>query len=240
MKKIVLLLTATFDVGDVVFIERRDPSQRARDYRMALQRWTGVDSLDRIIFCENSGANLSQFAKGTPGRARLQLLSYKEPAFPPELGKGYGELSTIRYVLNNVSDLCDDTWILKVTGRYFVTGIKSLLSQLQASQADVICELQRGLTFADTRVFCATTKFLREYLCPLIDQANDSQNVFIEHLLARATHKALSQGGSWEMPAYPLDVRGISGTFGNSYSHGMVRRTVRYFRHSVKKALIQQ
>jgi hypothetical protein len=242
MRHPILLLTGTIDVRDVAFIERCEPAERQRDYEAALARWLAEPFVSRIIFCENSGFDLRRFSLPSDRyhtHPSLELLSYNEPPFPGTLGKGYGELSTLRYVLENANSLEPDSFIIKVTGRYHVRNARKFYDFARnRPDVDVICDLSRRLTFADARIFGACCRFLRDYFCPLIDQVNDSEGVYLEHVLARAVHRGIAEGVRWELPPCAPDIVGVSGTSGTWYARTPARRLVRELALRAKRRLL--
>ena len=244
MRDPILLLTGTIDVRDVAFVKRRDPAERQRDYETALARWLAEPFVNRVIFCENSGFDLRRFSlpgDGYQAHKSLELFSYREPSFPGVLGKGYGELSILRYVLQHANSLEPDSFIIKVTGRYHVRNARKYYNFARnRPDVDVICDLSRRLTFADTRIFGACARFLRDYFCPLIDQVNDAEGVFLEHVLARAVHRGIAEGIRWELPPCAPDIVGISGTFGTWETRTLGWRLVRELKLRAKRHLLAQ
>jgi len=235
---IVVLLTATVDVGDVVLIERRNRELRIRDYQAALARWCTASGVTKVVMGENSGFDLEQLIPAQK-TVDLELISYKEAPFLPELGKGFGELSTIRHVLKHSRSIRSESFILKVTGRYFVENISAVVQHLSESPPlATMCDFSRNLTFCDSRVFGGSVEFLQGFLCPLIGIANDSAGVYIEHCLARAGHSAIAAGLRWGPPPCWLDIRGISGTGNYTYSASLARRLYRQFRLKLKRHLL--
>lgn len=215
MRNVVLLLTATINVRDVILIERRDPQLRVRDYTSALEKWLANPAVKEIVFCENSGSALDPFRQLVvpPGKT-LELLSCDQEPYPKELGKGYGELTTITYALNHSRLLSSNPVVFKVTGRYYVSNASRMVEYLQRASVDIVCDLHRHLSFADTSVLAGTVDFLRRHLCPRQGMVNDSRGVYLEHVFAGAVYSALASGLTWRpLPCTPL-LLGMSGTSG--------------------------
>jgi hypothetical protein len=126
--------------------------------------------------------------------------------------------------------------VVKMTGRYFVPNLTPLIRMMKTDHYSIICDLRNNLIEADSRVFAADQSFFRDELLPLQPLANDNAGCYFEHLLARATHRALGQGKVWGlMPMVPR-VDGIGGstdcahhvTFSKRLRHQLKRRLVRY------------
>ena len=241
---IVLLLTATVDVRGVPFMKRVDPQVRLKDYERALKRWLSNPHSPELIFCENSGHDLSsleQICKDqNPYKRKVELFSFDDNNYQRSLGKGYGEIRTIAYALDHSKLIKPDTMILKVTGRYYIANIKAMKRGIQKStKAEIYCNLQNNLTWADARIFCASVLFLRKYFLPLQETADDTHGVYIEHVLCRAAHHCMAQGLRWELLPCYIDIRGISGTGGVAYGSSVFSRIRRFILYHIKKFILK-
>lgn len=218
----VLLLTATIDARGIAFLERRDANLRLEDYKRALTAWLTNRDTPPLVFAENSGyplAELQRIATETnKHNHRIEFLSFDDNSFPRTLGKGFGELRIIRRALDQSALIGPDTLIVKVTGRYYVENIGSLGAKAKsASDIDVFCDLRGDLTWADTRVFCARTSFLRDFFLPMEAAVDDSAGITLEHVMGRSVHAAMSRGRRWAMLPRAPRIRGISATSGIEY-----------------------
>ena len=114
---------------------------------------------------------------------------------------------------------------LKVTGRYFVANASALLEFIQTRpDADVICDMRRNLTWADSRAFGGNRAFLETFLCPMLDQLNDSADSTFEHVLARAAHFAMAHCGLWIPAPFPIKIQGTSGSRGHVWQVSLSER----------------
>ena len=240
---VVILLTATVEVHGVAYMARQDPKVRLNDYKQALRLWLKTSGSFPLIFCENSGYNLSeieQIAQNcNPYNKKVEFLSFNDNDYPRGLGKGYGEIRTIGYALNYSQLLRPDTLVIKVTGRHYVQNIGCIVNGLRKMpKSEVYCDMRGNLTWADSRVFCSTIPFIRNLLIPMQETCNDTAGITIEHVLARAAHQCLIQGQSWAMlPCFP-DIRGVSGTSGVVYPSSFLNRLKRSFFYRLKAAVL--
>src|SRR5215475_13599683 len=116
----ILLLSATIYPRSTIFVQRSNPIARLTDYQIALRHWLAEPSIDTIIFCENSGADLDPL-RLTASRENalgktVEFISYTAPEADGTHGKGYGELGILSHVLSH--RILSGEHILKVTGRY--------------------------------------------------------------------------------------------------------------------------
>ena len=213
-KNIVVLLTACINPGETCLVERKNPAQRLADYKKALLFWLKCQSLQNIVFCENSGADLAELRElvrtnNTYGKTIEFLSFYGQPPLP-SLGKGYGEMRIISYALEHSTAVRDADFVLKVTGRLIINNVQKIIDGAsRITDVHVLCDLSHSLSFADSRVFLATPSFLSGYLVPFLDLINDSAGIYFEHVLARAAHRAMADGLSWTIFPCARDFYGM-------------------------------
>jgi hypothetical protein len=238
----VVLLTACINPGQVAFLARRDPAIRLEDYRQSLRRWLADPRVPSLVLCDNSAYDLADLRETCQRHNRygkdVELISYNGQDFPPHLGKGYGELGIIEHALSDSRLVQGAGLVLKVTGRHYLANVGSILRRLEHIDADVICDLRQTLTFADSRVFCASVAFLADYLVPLRSRVNDSQNVTLEHVLARSIHRAMAEGRRWSMFPRSPDLRGINATADAAIPASLPRRVGREVFREIKTRVL--
>ena len=225
----VLLLTATIDTGSTPRVARSDPETRLKDYEQALLRWLRSRSIDKVVFCENSGHDLStlETAAAKFSDCQVEFLSFDGNAVGALRGKGSAELAIILHAVSHSRLLSRAQTVIKCTGRLSVRNARSLISKIEAQQFDVMCDIGRYLTYADSRIFAATPDFISNYLGREKDTVNDFNGIYLEHALACAATRALSDRKNWRpLPTNP-QVLGISGTLGRSITDGQGKRQIR-------------
>lgn len=212
-RKTCILLTATIDPKGVVLTKRNDPLVREQDHIDALTRWGQLPF--PVVFCENSGYELGKIRSmvGKQTKADIEILQFDGQNFPKELGKGYGELNTIKYAITHSQLINNSDYVIKVSGRYFIKNIEKIAKALLLHQDTyVMVDLQKNLGFADSRVFGFKPSFISDYLSKRQDLLNDSKGVFFEHVLAQSVLRAVSDGRKWlPLPSKPIII-GYSGT----------------------------
>jgi hypothetical protein len=229
MPTTVLLLTATIDTGGTPKVARSDPGLRLQDYEQALRRWLESGSVGRMVFCENSGYDLGSLeAVAEPfGRTDVEFISFDGNAVGALRGKGFAELNIILHAMSRSRLLSGAGTVIKCTGRLSLRSPGSLLPKMAAEKFDVMCDIGRYLTYADSRFFAATPEFISDYLGREKDTVNDFDGIYLEHALACATTRALADRKVWRpLPAAPQLV-GISGTLGSPVTDGPGKRQVR-------------
>ena len=240
--KICILLTATIDPMGVPFMQRNDPLVREKDYITALTNW-----LDKtgylILFCENSGYDISRIKKIAEKykNKEIEFIQFDGQGFPREFGKGYGELLTIKYSIQHSSLVKHSDYIIKVNGRYFIKNIVKIADGLtRDNDVYVVADLKKNLTWADSRVFAFRPSFALDYLTKLQNLINDSKGCYLEHILSRATLKAISDGYKWiPVPSKPVII-GYSGTSDIPSRTSKIRWFIGDIIHRTKNYLIKR
>lgn len=225
------------------FVVRRDTGTRLEDYKTAFRRWINTPAVPCIVFVENSGFDLTEFRKiasETPDK-QVEFLSFKSPPFDGSLGKGYGEMLCLEHCLNHSEILRKSTHFLKVSGRYYLANIAAVFQHLKLyGDIDVMCNLEKNLTWADSRTFGATPKFLRMYFSPMREEINDTKGSSFEHVLARASHKLMADRGQWSPLPEALQIHGVSGSIGDVFTPSAYRRLKDRIRHNLYLRSLRQ
>lgn len=126
-------------------VSRADPRERLNDYADALRFYLSLPeaAIDRIIFVDNSGTDLSTFvrlAREAPHSKTVELQSFNGNQFPMDLGKAYGEFRLLDFGLTHSSVIELDDVVWKTTGRLQVTNLPAL-RQKAGVDWDVLCDL---------------------------------------------------------------------------------------------------
>lgn len=239
--KICILLTATIDPKGVVFMKRSDPAVREKDHVDALRKWMQTEF--PVVFSENSGYKIDRIENMAENskKKNIEILQFDGQDFPREFGKGYGELLNIKHAVRHSKVINESSHVIKVNGRYFVKNIEEIASALSYSKdVYVMVDLQRNLTWADSRVFAFKPSFVFDYLSKFQDLLNDSAGIYMEHILSRAVLSAISEGHKWvPLPRRPIIV-GYSGTSDTPYKKSGIRWVVGEIIHRAKNHLMER
>jgi hypothetical protein len=212
----ILLLSATIYPRSTIFVQRSDPITRLTDYQIALRHWLAEPSIDRIIFCENSGADLDPLrliasGQNAQGKA-VEFISYTAPEAEGARGKGYGELGILSHVLSHRA-LSGAEHILKVTGRYTIDNFNSVVADIRRHEkADIITPAVHLQKLIPSECFYATVAFIGRYLLPKRDLINDAEGFYFEHALAKAVAEAIQDDAAHIEFTNSPRITGISGT----------------------------
>ena len=222
--KPVLLLTATIAVGDLIYLKRKDLRLRINDYATALRKWEKVEALfDRIVFAENSNHDLTAL-KREVGRPLewVEIVQFDGNTFPKELGKGYGEYSTVDYAVRNSASLANSDFFIVTAGRYFISNVVSIVNSLDWN-FDVCCNFGKNLTMVDTNFVVLKTSVYNDYFMGCYQHMNDSESVYSEHILANIVREQISHGLHWRPLPHMLIIDGIMGTRNQAYDRNRIR-----------------
>jgi hypothetical protein len=168
-----LVLTASIQVPtNASGVARKDARLRLDDYRQALAFYTSLvgRGLDRIVFAENTGADLSLLRELTAENgtsSSVDFLTFDGNGFPPNYGRCYGEATILDEVMRHksCSQLPEDTIYWKSTGRYQVKNLQKMMDTMPRG-AHLYCDMRRrgGRRWADMRFMSWTRKGYNEFL----------------------------------------------------------------------------
>jgi len=212
-RHVVLLLTASVNIREMVYTALKDANIREQHYLEAISHYYTLTDIP-ILVVENTGHDFSdKLPSDIADSDRMEFISYSGNDFPREKGKGYGELELMNYAMQHSKLIREDTLIIKVTGRYRVLNIKDFVNSArdlnyQTCQASYF----KGQRKAFSGIFTVTRPFIRDYFMKNHDQINDTKGVYFEHVLADTFLDYLADGFDYSLlPSYPR-IAGISGT----------------------------
>ena len=205
----ILLLTGCINPNGMPFTQLTNIDERQKQYVDAINYYISKTNI-QIVFCENSNTDISTLFNNA--HDRLEFLTFIGNQ-DKQRGKGYGEAEIIKYALNHSSYIHNDSIIIKITGRLIVHNIRQIIDSLKYGHDFVTCLFHSDLKFADSRIFCGTTAFYKEFLKKK-DQINDSEGIFFEHVLASTVIE--SSYCFKPFSEEPL-IFGISGSTGKQY-----------------------
>ena len=212
-RHVVLLLTASVNISDMVFTELKDAHIREQHYLEAIGHYYQKTDIS-IVVVENTGHDFSPELPANMGSSnRIELLSYFGNNFPKERGKGYGELELMAYAVHHSKLIKQDTVIIKVTGRYRVVNIQDFVSSARNTRYQT-CQASyfKGQRKAFSGIFAFTKSFMTDYFMKNHELMNDTKGIYFEHVLADTFLDYLADGHDYSLlPSYPR-IAGISGT----------------------------
>lgn len=140
-------MTATIaPLHGIPALARTDPKLRLQDYQASLAFYVKLlgGCFDAIIFAENSNSDIAPLVAACAlccHPHRVEFISFYGLHYPPQYGRGYGEFRLIDYAIANSKLLLPEDVIWKVTGRYIVKNIKSIVNSKPAA-ADIYCHMR--------------------------------------------------------------------------------------------------
>lgn len=145
---VAMLLTATITPPtNCPDLKRNNPNDRLTDYANALKFYLTIDSLSKIIFVENSDSDLGPLQDLVDRSAtskKVEFISHTNGnIFPPEFGKGYGEMTMLNYALDHSKLIDENTRVWKGTGRLILSNIDKLIKTAPGNYL-VYCDLHNA------------------------------------------------------------------------------------------------
>jgi hypothetical protein len=140
---------------------RTDPVLRLADYDAALSFYLMLlgQGLDRILFVENSNSDVSTLAARcaqTGHGDQVEFISFYGLDYPPEYGRGYGEMRLLDHAMDHsrlLKELGRQVVVWKMTGRYVCRNLLKMF-RTSPAQFDLYCDLKdRPMPWMDLRLF---------------------------------------------------------------------------------------
>jgi len=242
MKDFLLCLTATITPMTGVVLNRGDPAVRRDDYLKAFRYWLGNPDprLTRILFIENSGADLAEFQREADLSPKQVEIVSTPALWPPEgLHYGYSELLMIDQALDRSQLYPQTTHLIKATGRLLFPDLPKLLDRLPPV-FDLAVDTRISLpfrasvsTFVPTQLLIASRRLYDEHLRKGYLDLRADYPKYIEHALYDRI-KALPPSGEiilrWPVNCEPV---GFAAHAAKRYDAPQ-RRLITYMRSAMR------
>ena len=192
-----LVMTATITPPANAQVKRSSPQVRLEDYKRALRFWLRYPyaSAERILFLENSGADLSELRaiaeSDNPFNREVEFLPLRVQKIPPGTNYGYAEMQSLDEGLSLSKLLQATTHMIKVTGRLTFPTLGNALDRV-ASQRSAPLELmidcrklglfRRGYD-ARVQLFVCSHSFYDRVLRGSNREMNSTDMRLLEHLI---------------------------------------------------------
>ena len=232
-----LVLTACIRTRVIENAFLTDPELRLRDYEHSLTVWLEYPDprLKKILFIENSGADLSTLRKIADRypNATVEFASLNSDADRPEgFDYGFSELMMLDQGLAQSQLRNTTSHMVKVTGRLMFPKMSRLLDRLPKDYSLAVdSRLSKGLTrypqrFTTTQAFMASHGFYDKVLrYEYLNMRPHSYPGFIEHVFFERLYPLRNEPGILMRFPVNLDPVGKAAHWGKDY-HSWGQRTV--------------
>ena len=235
------MLTACIKPINIPYLERVSEIDRLNDYKETFNKWCNNKLVDKIIFVENSGYDLSFFknkAKDFPQKEIEIISSNLNNTFQKKLGKGYGEYLCFKEIIDKSTIYKNTEFFIKITGRYYMNNYIKFFNEFKKKKADIYICIKDNLSFAESHVFCGSKIFFSNYVVSSASNADDSSGVFMEHCLAKAALLGIYNNLNFNhFQIYP-DIYGIIGTNNKKIKNNFIKKIKLSFLGKIKSYLL--
>jgi len=224
-----IVMTATVQ-PNTVMVERSDVKQRLSDYKSCIKFYLESTTLP-IYFIENSDYDLDNEPDFKAFQKLKRFIVIRLKALPEkQKGKGYQEF----YALDKaIAEYISESFIIKVTGRYLVRNVSELIAGMKSP---LNIDMHKKMSVAITGFFGVERNLYQRYFAGIYQYVNDSEGVFIEHVLYREIAGTNLINKTSLLPANP-QYEGVSGSHGNSMKRNKYKMMVRSLERSVNNSL---
>ncbi len=229
----VILLTACFNPSGMSYTLLQDPSERVRQYKIALD-WYLFNTDYKILFVENTSGDISSEYLNYIHSGRLEMLSFNGNSYDRSKGKGYGEALIIKYAIENSVMLSKASMVAKITGRHKYKNINRLLKVCNLNDT-VYTIPSYGEAWMDSKLIITPQKFLKDCFLPYMEKLNDTDGYSFENLLYDSCLRWIESGYHYEEFLILPQIEGVSGTNGEKYTTTIVNRITYRLHHFLRK-----
>jgi len=144
---ITILLTTTVTVqSHKCYLYQTNQDERKNTYLKSILKWLNETDFN-IVLVENSGYQFEELQFLLEKyKSRFEIITFYERELESckflenNNSKGASEVYSINYAYNNSNLLKKSTFIIKVTGRYFVPELQEYLSKFDINNYDVLTQ----------------------------------------------------------------------------------------------------
>lgn len=212
---VVLLLTGCVKpniTNDVLAVT--DVEIRKRKYVGAI-RWYLENTPFRIVFCENSGTDLSSEFNLFLG-GRIEFLTFVADKKGAGRDKGYREMEILEHIQECSEFFQEGSFFVKITGRLVLLNVCKLVNSLSKFGGDFVSAYMSGrYVYSDSRFIFFTKPFF-PILLGQKEKLTDYKHNF-EYYTFISVMEARKKGIKFIYPPMAERVHGVSGGFGKSY-----------------------
>ena len=224
---VVLVLTGCVIPNCNCGLKVTDINIRKKHYYDSI-RWYLENTPYKIVFCENSGTDMSgDFHEYCDRIEFVTYISSKEEG--ENRSKGYKEMEILQYAWNNSDFIKNGGVFVKITGRLILKNIESVINHLVNKKTTSFFSSYQNarLPMADCRFF-----FFTKDVWPIL--LSYKEKIFhcynFEHVMYDIYNECKNSGIKFIYPPYLFDVTGVSGGYGYSYEVTKGK----YFIYSIK------
>lgn len=218
-RKPLILLTGCINPSGMTFTKLQNPEKRKSQYIDSIKYYLNHTE-NLIVFVENSGTDISAEFPNPEDKKRLEIITFFGNNFDKNKGKGYGEMMILKHAFQHSILIQESVSICKITGRYKLLNIKSILKSYQKHTCNIMVDLPRQLKYADSRLFIADRIFFQKFLFQTAELINDSAGYYFEHALNRAVLLSIAEEKFNYLPfKYHPRLKGESGTDSLNYDY---------------------
>jgi hypothetical protein len=138
----IILLTTTIHIQNKLALREIDPQERIVTYTKSLSQWLEKTTF-KIVVVENTGYSFPEWNEWKEKyNDRLEILYFRENELEEARylegndSKGASEIFAINYAYQYSKGICNENFLIKVTGRFFIPGLEAFLQSVDINAYD--------------------------------------------------------------------------------------------------------
>lgn len=235
----ILLLTGCINPNCNDILAINNVEQRKAMYIKSIN-WYLCNTSFKVVFCENSGIDITDTFDPYLFEDRLEVLTYVSD-YSIDTTKGYKEMEILEYMQANsrfINGCSKSVILVKITGRLILLNISAIIKKLNFSRSRNRTFVSAYLNGRKPWSDCRFIFFSPDFFPFLIKQKEKiNANYYFEHATTDAVLSSAKFGINFIYPPLPVRIDGIGGGFGNVYNISDKEYRKRYYIHQLRRFL---
>ena len=217
----------------------QDSKKRVFHTLEGLEHWLALSPNLQIVICDGSDFDFEPLlSKKFPGRKIESLYFQNSSEEVQKNGVGYGEGEIIKYALKHSEYLHNSDYVIKCTGKLWVSNIQDCLNEwnsdfiANAHFLNIFSLHPIKIDYIDTRFYIFNKKFYIDNLLDSYKESSFGENKSIENIFLKVLLDLNIKGFIFSINPF---IHGMSGASGTYYKNNL-RRSLK---NKLKKIILR-
>jgi hypothetical protein len=182
-----LIITTAVTPKNVPYLSMTDSNERIIKYQIAIEIWLKKIPNLKIILCDGTGFDWLPIIKTKYDPEQFECLTHFNDVDGVErYGKGFGEIKSINYAIDNSNIISENKHFMKITGKYWVDNIdrfseEDLYSEFKCKSIFKISVW--SILYINSAFYTCSVYTYRKYFYDSYKLINDHTGKDLEHVL---------------------------------------------------------
>jgi hypothetical protein len=182
-----LVITTAVSPRNVPYLSMTNSNERILKYQDGIDIWLKKIPDLRIVLCDGTGFDWSPIVQHKYKLAHIECLShFNDIDGVQQYGKGFGEVQSLNYAVDNSRLISESKQFMKITGKYWINNIdkfakNDLFSEFKCKS---IFKISRwSVLYVNSAFFSCSVHAYKKYFYESYKLINDHTGKDLEHVL---------------------------------------------------------